>query len=170
MPVWSLCAGLVPALLVLAALAHGARYAPPLSLTRVDAEAGETHWLVRFEGTLPTRDLARVPLPLHLVILGGGDADHWIRFDLSSGSYVGSLPGVGERVDAEVALQIAASGQPEPSARVLYVGPERIHVLVPRSPPFEHARALVFLVEEIHGQTEVFLSNVLDFDFDDDPS
>jgi len=119
---------------------------PTLSLSAALAETGASQRLVRVEGIFPAADLVQIPYPLQLLIREVQTGTGYVRFDLSGGVFEGNAPELADGLDASDAAGLLSQGTPAPGGAVLFLGRDRIEILLPPGFPSGAAEAQLFVV------------------------
>jgi hypothetical protein len=130
---------------------------PTLALTRALAAAGESHRLVRVEGSFHAEDLIQLAYPLQVLIRETTSGTAYVRYDLSGSAATGVAPELADGLQADEAEGLLAQGGPAPAARVTFLGLGRIDLLLPASFPGGPAEVQLFVIDE----GEPVLSNAL---------
>lgn len=153
---WAL--GLAAALLCAAAGDHaGATITDPaLALSRAAVTSGATARLVHLEGALPDEDLVQLAYPLQLLIWSGAN---YVRYETGGEPVEGQAPQLADGLDPDEAIALLGHGAPSAGARIAFLGPGRIDVLLPATFPPGEAQAQLFVVEG----ADVLLSNPIPF-------
>lgn len=131
---------------------------PVLALSRVTSAVGASSRMVRIEGIFPGDDLVQIAYPLQILIRIG---EQYVRYDVVQGAVGGSAPELADGLGSGEVAGLLGAGAPEANARVLFLGPDTIDVLLPAGFPSGAAEAQLFV---LHGGTHPVLSNPLPLD------
>ena len=132
---------------------------PTLVLVHASAVAGDSHRVVRADGSFHAQDLAQLAYPLQILIRETTTGTGYLRFDLGGGgaAVTGSAAALADGLQADEAEALLAGGAPAAGAGVLFLGLGRLEVTLPAGFPAGPAEIQLFVIDE--GQP--ILSNAL---------
>jgi len=130
---------------------------PKLVLSAAASYSGTSARIVRIEGAFHSDDLVQLALPFQVLIWRSANPNDYVRYDLSGGAVTGRAGELTDGLNAAEAVALLATGTPDATARVLFLGPSRLELLLPNTFPGGAAWVQMYSVDA----TETVLSNPL---------